>query len=194
MAIGAVRGAAAVHRALLRLPGRSHPGHCARGGEGFGESSEICAIRSSSGSRCGRRRSRRCSRSWLAIPLTGWCRTSASPAGDLIRALVTVPFVLPTVVVGWRSWRSACPPASWGILAAHVFFNVAVVVRTVGGVWSRARSAASSRPPARSVRHRGTAFRTSRCRSSARAIAAAAVDRLPVLRSRPSAWSSSSAD
>ena len=25
----------------------------------------------------------------------------------------------------------------WAILAAHVFYNVAVVVRTVGGMWAR---------------------------------------------------------
>jgi len=29
------------------------------------------------------------------------------------------------------------PGTAWGILAAHVFFNVAVVVRGVGGYWSQ---------------------------------------------------------
>ena len=64
----------------------------------------------------------------------------------LFRAATTVPFVLPTVVVGgaflalfdrfglvdgpFRATRTV-----WAILAAHVFFNVAVVLRTVGGFW-----------------------------------------------------------
>ncbi len=55
-------------------------------------------------------------------------------------ALVTVPFVLPTVVVG--AAFLALTPAGfersvWAILAAHVFFNVAVVVRTVGTLWEQ---------------------------------------------------------
>ncbi|MEC8982000.1 MAG: iron ABC transporter permease [Actinomycetota bacterium] len=64
----------------------------------------------------------------------------------LFRAATTVPFVLPTVVVGGaflalfdrfdlvdgplRATRTV-----WAILAAHVFFNVAVVLRTVGSFW-----------------------------------------------------------
>lgn len=65
---------------------------------------------------------------------------------DTIRALVTVPFVLPTVVVGlaFRTLFAAHGPlGGWGldgslaaILAAHVFFNYAVVVRTVGAAWA----------------------------------------------------------
>lgn len=54
----------------------------------------------------------------------------------LARALVTVPFVLPTVVVG-AAFRALGVSGSIGaILLAHVFFNYAVVVRTVGGLWS----------------------------------------------------------
>jgi len=63
-----------------------------------------------------------------------------------LRAFVTVPFVLPTVVVGvaFRSlladggalgflgWEESL----WGVVAALVFFNYAVVVRTVGGAWA----------------------------------------------------------
>ncbi|GAA2720655.1 ABC transporter permease [Cellulomonas aerilata] len=63
----------------------------------------------------------------------------------LVRAFVTVPFVLPTVVVG-VAFRSLLveggPLASLhldgtftAIVAALVFFNYAVVVRTVGGLW-----------------------------------------------------------
>ena len=36
-----------------------------------------------------------------------------------------------------RSSRTGSSAASWAILLAHVFFNVAVVVRVVGGFWAR---------------------------------------------------------
>ena len=63
----------------------------------------------------------------------------------LLRALIIVPFVLPTVVVGvaFRTLlRDGGPLGFLGldgtfgaILLALVFFNVAVVTRTVGGAW-----------------------------------------------------------
>ena len=58
----------------------------------------------------------------------------------LVTALVTVPFVLPTVVVG--AAFLALLPDSYdtgvvAILAAHMFFNIAVVVRGVGAVWEQ---------------------------------------------------------
>ena len=80
------------------------------------------------------------------------------PGRGVVRAAVTVPFVLPTVVVGSaflallgpRSPINALLGAVLGdaaptldlrrsvtaILLAHVFFNYAVVVRTVGGLWA----------------------------------------------------------
>jgi len=67
------------------------------------------------------------------------------PGKRLLRALFAVPFVLPTVVVG-TAFLALIGPGGllgirldgtiWAILAAHVFFNVAVVLRTVGGLWS----------------------------------------------------------
>jgi thiamine transport system permease protein len=64
----------------------------------------------------------------------------------VVRALVTVPFVLPTVVVGSAFVAvlgDGGPLAGLGldqtlgaILLAHVFFNYAVVVRTVGSLWA----------------------------------------------------------
>ncbi|MCB9159850.1 MAG: iron ABC transporter permease [Caldilineaceae bacterium] len=73
-------------------------------------------------------------------------------------ALTTIPFVMPTVVVaaafttllgntgllnGWLQalFRLDAPPLHlmqtiWIILLAHAFYNVAVIVRTVGGFWS----------------------------------------------------------
>lgn len=80
------------------------------------------------------------------------------PGRSTLRAFVTVPFVLPTVVVG-SAFLSVLGPRSplnvllelalgdaaptidlrrtiAAILIAHVFFNYAVVVRTVGGLWA----------------------------------------------------------
>ncbi|GAA1434277.1 iron ABC transporter permease [Streptomyces thermospinosisporus] len=72
------------------------------------------------------------------------------PGKQLLGAVVTVPFVLPTVVVGsafmalvgrggllheW--WGLRLDTTVWAILLAHVFFNYAVVVRTVGGLWAQ---------------------------------------------------------
>jgi thiamine transport system permease protein len=82
----------------------------------------------------------------------------AFPGKSLLRALITVPFVMPTVVVA-AAFRALLGPAGplnrllmgvWGlpepplaleqsltiILVAHVFYNVAVVVRLVGGFWA----------------------------------------------------------
>ncbi|MDQ3501831.1 MAG: ABC transporter permease subunit, partial [Actinomycetota bacterium] len=71
-----------------------------------------------------------------AVPLT-WVLSRFNFVGkSLVRALVTIPFVLPTVVVG-AAFLGLMPRGVGAILAAHVFFNIAVVVRTVGGVWSR---------------------------------------------------------
>ena len=68
------------------------------------------------------------------------------PGKRVFRAFVTVPFVLPTVVVAaaflamlrpggplaFLHWQRGIGP----MLLAHVFFNLAVVVRTVGGFWA----------------------------------------------------------
>jgi thiamine transport system permease protein len=68
------------------------------------------------------------------------------PGRRVVRALVTVPFVLPTVVVGSAFVALLGDGGPLGplgldqtlaaILIAHVFFNYAVVVRTVGSLWS----------------------------------------------------------
>jgi thiamine transport system permease protein len=65
----------------------------------------------------------------------------------LLRGLVAVPFVLPTVVVGvaFRALLATSGPLGFlgldgslaAIVAALVFFNYSVVVRTVGGMWER---------------------------------------------------------
>ncbi|WP_084615018.1 ABC transporter permease [Nakamurella lactea] len=94
---------------------------------------------------------------WQAAVSAGLCLLLGIPGAYLLyrcrfrgqavlRALVTVPFVLPTVVVGlaFRTLFAADGPlGSWGwdgslavVLAAHVFLNYAVVVRTVGATWA----------------------------------------------------------
>src|SRR3954469_7011610 len=65
----------------------------------------------------------------------------------LLRAAITVPFVLPTIVVASAFLGLVGPRgvlagvvdldgSIWAILLAHAFFNYAVVVRTVGGLWA----------------------------------------------------------
>jgi thiamine transport system permease protein len=68
------------------------------------------------------------------------------PGRRLLNAIVLVPFVLPTVVVGSAFLALVGPGGAlglrldhtiWAILAAHVFYNCAVVIRVVSGVWAR---------------------------------------------------------
>ncbi|UCM90744.1 ABC transporter permease [Streptomyces marincola] len=72
------------------------------------------------------------------------------PGRRLLHAFVTVPFVLPTVVIGAAFlglvgrggllddlWGMRLDSSVWAILLAHAFFNYAVVVRTVGGLWAQ---------------------------------------------------------
>jgi thiamine transport system permease protein len=63
----------------------------------------------------------------------------------MLRAAVTIPFVMPTLVVGSAFLALLGPKGVlgidlsatiWAILLAHVFYNYAVVVRTVGGLWA----------------------------------------------------------
>jgi thiamine transport system permease protein len=88
---------------------------------------------------------------WQAVASTVLTLVVALPAAyvigrydftgrSVVRALVTVPFVLPTVVVA-LAFLAILPDRlerGWAaILVAHVFFNVAVVVRVVGTFWAR---------------------------------------------------------
>jgi thiamine transport system permease protein len=68
------------------------------------------------------------------------------PGRRLVGALAIVPFVLPTIVVA-AAFLALLGPRSplglrlehtiWAILLAHVFYNYAVVLRVVGGLWSQ---------------------------------------------------------
>ena len=72
-----------------------------------------------------------------AAPLTWAVSTYEFRGRRAAMALATVPFVLPTVVVGTAFVALGWTDSIGAILAAHVFFNVAVVVRTVSTLWSR---------------------------------------------------------
>ncbi|MFJ6570922.1 ABC transporter permease [Streptomyces sp. NPDC091292] len=86
----------------------------------------------------------------IALPGAYVFARFAFPGKQMLRAVVTVPFVLPTVVVGTAFLALLgrgglldglagvrLDTTVWAILLAHVFFNYAVVVRTVGGLWSQ---------------------------------------------------------
>jgi thiamine transport system permease protein len=81
----------------------------------------------------------------LGVPAAHVLHRVSFPGRPLLRALVVVPFVLPTVVVGvaFRTLLADSGPLGRlgldgtpvAIVAALVFFNVSVVVRTVGPWW-----------------------------------------------------------
>ncbi|MDQ6687429.1 MAG: iron ABC transporter permease [Actinomycetota bacterium] len=81
----------------------------------------------------------------LGVPLAYLAHRLEFPGRAVLRALVLVPFVLPTVVIGVAFHQllgAAGPLGGLGldgtpteIVAAMVFFNLGVVVRTVGSFW-----------------------------------------------------------
>lgn len=94
----------------------------------------------------------------LGVPMAYVLHRLSFRGQRVLRALVVMPFVLPTVVVG-VAFRTLLAPSgplgflgldgSWvAILLALIFFNLAVVVRTVGGMWEsldpRAEEAAAA--------------------------------------------------
>ncbi|MBX9246538.1 iron ABC transporter permease, partial [Actinotalea ferrariae] len=82
----------------------------------------------------------------LGLPAAHLLYRREFPGRRALRAFVVVPFVLPTVVVGvaFRSVLTGSGPLAFlgwdgtfaAVVAALVFFNLAVVVRTVGGFWA----------------------------------------------------------
>lgn len=67
------------------------------------------------------------------LPLAYVLARSLIPGRAVLRAVVTVPFVLPTIVVGmaFRALFDVDSGAVLPIVLANAFFNVAVVARTV---------------------------------------------------------------
>ncbi|MDP3967287.1 MAG: iron ABC transporter permease [Nocardioides sp.] len=81
----------------------------------------------------------------LGVPAAYALHRLRFPGARVLRAVVVIPFVLPTVVVGVAFRQLLAPSGLLGglgldgtpvaIVAALVFFNVSVVVRTVGAHW-----------------------------------------------------------
>ena len=75
----------------------------------------------------------------LGLPLAWAVGRFAFRGRSVVLALVLVPFVLPTLVVA-TAFVALLPErldqSVSAILLAHAFFNVAVVVRIVGGYWA----------------------------------------------------------
>ena len=93
----------------------------------------------------------------IGLPLAAVFARYQFPGKSLLRALTTIPFVMPTVVVAaafttligdsgllnlWLQRLLGLDSAPihlmntvWIILLAHAFYNVSVIVRTVGGFW-----------------------------------------------------------
>lgn len=81
----------------------------------------------------------------LGIPAAYVLHRLRFPGRRVLRAALLVPFVLPTVVVGIAFEQLLddhgplgflhAQDSPWAIIAAMVFFNLAVVVRTVGASW-----------------------------------------------------------
>src|SRR4051794_25179180 len=81
----------------------------------------------------------------LGLPAAYVLHRLAFPMRNLVRALLLVPFVLPTVVVGvaFRLLVGESGPLGFlgldgtpaAIIAGLTFFNVAVVIRAVGASW-----------------------------------------------------------
>lgn len=81
----------------------------------------------------------------LGMPAAYVLHRLALPGRQLVRALLLVPFVLPTVVVG-VAFRQLLGEGGWlgflgldqsavAVVCGLVFFNVSVVVRMVGAAW-----------------------------------------------------------
>ena len=81
----------------------------------------------------------------LGVPAAFVLHRLRFPGRRVIRAFLLVPFVMPTIVVGVAFRTLLTPSGPLGalrldgtpaaIIAAMVFFNLAVVVRTVGSLW-----------------------------------------------------------
>jgi thiamine transport system permease protein len=85
----------------------------------------------------------------IAIPGSYLLYRRSFKGQQLVKALITIPFVLPSIVVavGFSVFRNfhefwidlgftfLSQPVYW-IIAAHVFVNYSIAVRTIGGVWA----------------------------------------------------------
>lgn len=72
----------------------------------------------------------------LALPAAYALYRLRTPARRVWLAILTIPFILPTVVVG-LAFRELLPfsGTTAAIVVAHVFFNVGLSIRVIGGLW-----------------------------------------------------------
>ena len=123
----------------------------------------------------------------VGLPLAYLFSHYEFPGKGLVSALTAIPFVMPTVVVaaafatllGQRGllnlwlmsvFSLASPPIQidntiWIILLAHVFFNVSVIIRSVGGFWSNLNPRIQEAAAVLGANRRRTSFRLP-CRCS----------------------------
>ena len=76
----------------------------------------------------------------IALPTAGILARYRVPGRRLLMALVSVPFTLPTVVVGAAFLALAPFGHRQGVapvIAAHVFFNVGLMIRALTNAWER---------------------------------------------------------
>jgi thiamine transport system permease protein len=76
----------------------------------------------------------------VGLPLANVASRYRFRGRALTQAMVTVPFVLPTVVVALaiRSlFGSGAPQGFWIVVLAHAYVNLAVVARIVGAQWAQ---------------------------------------------------------
>lgn len=76
----------------------------------------------------------------LGLPIANVVSRYRFAGRPVVQALVTVPFVLPTVVVALAVRSIVGPGATQGfvmVVIAHAYVNIAVVVRIVGSRWAQ---------------------------------------------------------
>ncbi|MCP3934081.1 MAG: iron ABC transporter permease [Actinomycetia bacterium] len=82
----------------------------------------------------------------VGIPIAGVLARYDVPASRLVRALTTVPFVMPTIVIATAFIAvfdslgpvgDALKNSAAAVILAHVYLNLAVVIRALADPWSR---------------------------------------------------------
>jgi len=76
----------------------------------------------------------------IGLPIAGVLATHSFKGRAFTQALVTVPFVLPTVVIALAFREllgSALAPGFLLVVIAHTYINLAVIVRIVGATWQQ---------------------------------------------------------
>ena len=76
----------------------------------------------------------------IGIPIAGVLASYQFRGRAFTQAIVTVPFVLPTVVIALafrQLFGDALGPGLALVVIAHVYINIAVIVRVVGATWQQ---------------------------------------------------------